>query len=168
MSDQNKQHVNQRERIMGFIYVALFFAIVTALCSYFLLRNSPQVNVFSQKELVVRKMDRLKEFQAVQSSKVVMCDSLFKNIMRFNPSVNAKYEENDIDFLIGELRNMSRENVWDRRFMVFRHTADLYEMYFTDKRDLWSKQQNIIEFKQNLEACEIGLQKKNDELNVKK
>jgi hypothetical protein len=42
-------------------------------------------------------------------------------------------------------------------------------MWFADKKELWSNQQNIILFRKNLEECQIGLQKKTDQLkNTKK
>ncbi|GAO31048.1 hypothetical protein JCM15548_13383 [Geofilum rubicundum JCM 15548] len=45
------------------------------------------------------------------------------------------------------------------------HVSDLYELLLTDKKKTWTIGQNINNFRQNLEACEIGLEQKNEELN---
>ena len=45
------------------------------------------------------------------------------------------------------------------------HIADFYDMWLSDKKQLWSIQQNIITFKANLEECEIGLQKKLEDMS---
>lgn len=40
------------------------------------------------------------------------------------------------------------------------HVADFYQMWLTDRKELWSKRENISTFKKNLEECEIGLESK--------
>mgnify|MGYP000279073246 FL=1 len=44
------------------------------------------------------------------------------------------------------------------------HIADFYAMWLSDKKQLWSIEQNIRLFKANLEECEIGLRKKEEDL----
>nr|WP_262487079.1 type VI secretion system transmembrane protein TssO [Geofilum rubicundum] len=57
------------------------------------------------------------------------------------------------------------DNIWDNRYKAFLHVSDLYELLLTDKKKTWTIGQNINNFRQNLEACEIGLEQKNEELN---
>ena len=53
--------------------------------------------------MVIKKMERQKEFQNIQSVQIVSADTLFSRIEQFEPGVNASYEENDIKFLINDL-----------------------------------------------------------------
>lgn len=76
----------------------------------------------------------------------------------------AQYEEDDIHYLINNLRNTYERNSWDKRYKLFMHIADFYAMWLSDKKQLWSIEQNIRLFKANLEECEIGLRKKEEDL----
>ena len=63
-----------------------------------------------------------------------------------------------------QLRNTYERNSWDKRYKLFMHIADFYAMWLSDRKQLWSIGQNISLFKANLEECEIGLQKKEEDL----
>ena len=92
-------------------------------------------------------------------------DSLTARIGRFDPSVNASFEESDIKFMSSDLKDMYEKNAWDFRYKVFYHTAQFYDMWFADKKILWSKQSNVARFRTNLEKCEMGVTRKEDVLN---
>lgn len=166
---RNKEHkpVSERERYIGFIYVLLLFAGITVTCGYFVFRASGTDKIFTDKMLVIRKMERQKEFRILQSAQIVAADSLFSRINRFEPGINASYEENDIKILINDLAKQWEGNRWDKRNKVFWHLAAVYEMWFADKKELWSRRDNIAKFKRNLEECELGLQKKENELKTR-
>lgn len=169
MTSKNKSSkpVSERERFIGFIYVLALFVIITGTCGYILFRYAGTRNIFSNKIMVIKKMERQKEFQNIQSAQIVSADTLFSRIEQFEPGVNASYEENDIKFLINDLAKQWEKNSFDKRNKMFWHLASVYEMWFADKKELWSKQDNIVKFKRNLEECEIGLQKKVSELKGK-
>jgi uncharacterized protein YqgQ len=78
--------------------------------------------------------------------------------------VTAVYEENDIEFMINELKNIYEQHAWDVRYKSFAHVSAFYDAWFTDKKVLWTKKDNIMRFKQNLEECEIGLKNNKDNL----
>lgn len=156
--------LSEKERIISFIYIlALFLAIITV-CGYFILKNEGTQHIFTNKTIVIKKMERQKEFQSAQSDQMASADSLFSRINNFQPGINASYEENDIKFLINDLAKQWDTNKWDKRNKMFWHLAAIYEMWFADKKELWSKQDNIAKFKKNLEDCELGLQKKEEKL----
>ena len=120
--------------------------------------------MFEQKEFVKIKMNRIKDFQQEQAESQLPVDSLFRKIETFEPGVYAQYEEDDIHYLINNLRNTYERNSWDKRYKLFMHIADFYAMWLSDRKQLWSIGQNISLFKANLEECEIGLQKKEEDL----
>ena len=163
----NKRYIqttSNREKVMAFIYVLLLFVITTTICCVLLFRYNTNFTAFTQKDFVINKMKRIYEYQQVQSREVATVDSLFRRIDSFNPGITALYEENDIKYLLNEIKAIYEKNPWDNRYKVFYHTSMFYEMWFTDRNELWSKQENLSKFKANLEQCEIGLQNKKDEL----
>ena len=135
--NKSSKTVSERERFIGFVYVLTLFIVITGACGFILFKYAGTRHIFSNKIMVIKKMERQKEFQNIQSVQIVSADTLFSRIEQFEPGVNASYEENDIKFLINDLAK------------------------------LWSKQDNIIKFKKNLEECEVGLQKKEGELKNK-
>lgn len=169
-NDIKQGTASYRERNINFLYVLVLFIAATAICSVLLFRYNTNFTVFSQKDFVIRKMDRIHNYQQIQMKEFIIMDSLYKRITVFDPGITALYEEGDIKYLLNEMRGLYEKNTWDKRYKVFLHTADFYEMWFTDKKELWSKQENVTKFKFNQEECEIGLQKKKDELrlNLKK
>ena len=162
MKYNGDKHINRRERIGGLIYVLVLFAIGVVLCSWLIFSKTDTSRVFTQKNHVIAKMDRQKEFRFTQEKYVATCDSLMLRIERFDPSIKALYEENDIKYIINDIKAVYDKNPWDKRYKAFYHMASTYDMYFTDKKTLWSKQTNVTNFKQNLEECELGLQKKKE------
>ena len=156
--------MNQKEKIIGFTYVFLLFAVITTACCMLLFYYNSDFLVFNQKSFAVSKMARIREYQSAQSRSIVMVDSLFKKINRFQPMVNAVYEENDIEFMINELKNIYEQRAWDARYKSFNHVSLFYSMWFTDKKELWANRDNIVRIKKNLEDCEIGLKNNKNDL----
>jgi hypothetical protein len=159
-----KTTTNQKEKVTGLIYVLLLFTAITAACCFLLFYYNSDFLVFTQKDLAISKMNRIKEYQDVQSRSISMVDSLFNKINKYQPMVNAVYEENDIEYIISELENIYEQHSRDMRYKSFLHLSQFYSMWFIDKKELWSTRINITHFKQNLEECEIGLKNKKNEL----
>lgn len=157
--------MNQKEKIFGFIYVLLLFVAIAGICNWLIFYYNPDFKLFSQKKFVITKMNRIREFQDMQNSYSLTMDSLYSKIDKYNPGVNAVYEENDILYMVNSLKNVYEARSWDTRYKSFLHIADFYYMWFTDKKELWSKKDNIAKFKKNLEECEIGLTNKKNEMN---
>jgi hypothetical protein len=80
--------------------------------------------------------------------------------------INAIYEDNDIRHIISQIKQQYEKNPWDKRYKIFYHMGSVYEMWFADKKQLWSKRENIEFFQRNLEDCEIGLARRREELNL--
>jgi hypothetical protein len=156
--------MNRKEKYMSFAYVFLLFAVITTACCLLLFYYNSDFLTFRQKNFAVLKMDKLREYQDMQSKKSVIADSLLSKLSRYNPMVNAIYEENDIEFMINELKNVYEQHAWDVRYKSFLHVSAFYSMWFTDKKDLWHKRDNIMRLRKNLEECEIGLGNKKNEL----
>jgi hypothetical protein len=156
--------MNQKEKVIGFIYVFLLFISITTVCCFLLFYYNSDFRGFTQKNFAVSKMDRIQEFQQIQSHTAVKIDSLYNKVKRFQPNVTAIYEENDIKFMVEELKNIYEQHILDYRYKSFLHISKFYSDWFDDKKDLWSKRDNIVRLRKNLSDCEIGLEKNKNEL----
>ena len=161
--DKNKTTKNRREKTVGFVYVSVLFLIVTFVCCSILFHYTDTKNS-TQKKFVIAKMDRVRQFQDIQNQQMVIIDSIYSKIGSFNPGINASYEENDIKFYLNDLKKIYDANGHDERYKIFQQVSGFYNMWFSDKKELWSKRQNIVSFQKNLEECQIGLDKKKEEL----
>jgi len=166
--EQKKNTKNQKEKTVGFIYVAALFLLTTVISCFCLYFFSPDSKIISRKEAIIAKMDRIKGFQILQSHEVAAIDSVYNKIKGYNPSISASYEENDIKYYLNNIRNIYNQNVYDNRYKVLYQIAGFYEMWFADRKELWSKKQNIDKFKKDLESCQLGLQNKINELSVRR
>ncbi len=158
--------MNQKEKVMGFVYVLLLFAFITTACCLLIFYYNSNYHSFSRKEHVIDKMSRIKAYQDAQNKASVMVDSLYYKIKRYDPGVQAVYEENDIRFMLNDLKKVYESHSWDARYKSFFHISEFYGMWYYDKKDLWSKNDNIVRFKKNLEECEAGLVKNKTDLNT--
>ena len=127
--DNNRKTLNKREILMGHAYVFLFFFLTTVACCLAIFMWNSDFRMFEQKEFVKIKMNRIKDFQQEQAESQMPVDSLFRKIEAFQPGVYAQYEEDDIHYLINNLRNTYERNSWDKRYKLFMHIADFYAMW---------------------------------------
>ena len=164
MDQNNKFTKNQREKIIDFVYVSLLFTVVTFICCSILFYYTDTMGS-TQKEFVIAKMDRVRQFQDIQNRQISIVDSIYNKIGVFNPGVNASYEENDIKYYLNDIKNIYENNSHDERYKIFNQVSNFYNMWFSDKKELWSKHQNIANFQKNLEECQIGLDRRREELN---
>jgi len=169
MNNNNKKSTrNRREQIIGFIYVSLMFIVTTVICCMCMFYYRSDDKSTARKEFAISKMERIRSFQDMQSEEMVIIDSIYSKIAAFNPGLNASYEENDIKYYLNDLKRIYEKNSYDGRYKIFQQTSGFYSKWFDDRKELWSKQQNIANFRKNLEQCEIGLQKKKEELKSTK
>ena len=167
MEKKEKTTRNRREKTIGFVYVSILFAAATFACCWCLFYYTDTKSE-TRKEFVIAKMDRIRAFQHIQEEQMLIVDSIYNKIKTFDPGVNANYEENDIKFYLTEIKKLYDDNSYDGRYKIFSQVPNFYNMWFSDKKELWSKRQNIIRFRKNLEDCQIGLEKKMEELKNSK
>ena len=166
--NQSGQPSNRREQITGFVHVSLLFVFTTAVCCFILSSSSNSSSIFTRKEIAADKMERIRQFRSVQSEQAVIVEAVNSMISVFDPNVQASYIENDINYYLNNIRSLYEKSNYDSRFKIFYHTADFYNMWFADKRELWNRSVNISDFKKNLEDCLIGIQREQNELtNIK-
>jgi hypothetical protein len=104
-------------------------------------------------------MERIESFRELQTMAALQCDTLYNGIKKFKPNVYASYEENDIRYELNDLKGIYLKNSWDRRYKMFEQISTLYDMWLTDRKELWCQKENLRDFTINLQDCEMGLQK---------
>jgi hypothetical protein len=164
MSDKNITR-NTREQVTGFVYVSLLFAIVTFICCWGLFHYTSGSRGDTRKELVIAQMERIRTFQNEQNRQATVIESISERITAFDPGVSALHEENDIRFYLNRLADLEQQNRFDERYRIFAQVSAFYNRWFVDRKELWSRQQNIEQFRRNLEECQIGLERRQEELN---
>lgn len=162
------KHINLKERVSGLIYVLLFFCVGVICSAWLLLRDSDLSGTFSRKDGVQLKMERRQSFRRAQAEGATVCDLLVKRISAYDAGVNASYEKNDIQYVINELRGWYEKNRHDKRYLTFLHMGDFYQLWFNDRQYLWSLKSNLDYLKSNLGECELGLEKRKEELRGNK
>ncbi|NDV78478.1 type VI secretion system TssO [Dysgonomonas sp. 511] len=168
MEQKKKITKNQREKNIGFVYVSALFLLVTFICCSILFYYA-DTKFETNKRFVIAKMDYIRKFQNVQNEQMIIVDSIYNKIKCFDLSVKATYEANDIRIYLDGFKEIYNKNATDGRYKIFSQTSVFYNMWFSDRRELWSRKQNIVLVRQNLEECRVGLEKKNEELkNIKK
>ena len=157
MMDNNRKTLNKREILMGHAYVFLFFfpddrgVLPCHLHVEFGLQDVRAEGVCENQD---------EPYQGLPAGTGRKPDARGLPVPEdraFQPGVYAQYEEDDIHYLINNLRNTYERNSWDKRYKLFMHIADFYAMWLSDKKQLWSIEQNIRLFKANLEECENRL-----------
>lgn len=177
MKENNRQNrcsrrmnISYRERVMSFLYVCLLLLTTAGCCCFLMYIAGTDFSASKQKGVIMNKMEKIYSFRNIQKEYVSIIDTLYFKINALQPGIHAQYEEDDIKYLLNDLKNVYQSNGWDNRYKVFLQIADFYQMWMTDKKELWGRQQNIINFRKNLKECEIGLESKKQDWrsNLKK
>ncbi|MDR1222173.1 MAG: type VI secretion system transmembrane protein TssO [Tannerella sp.] len=155
--------MNHKEQVMNFFYVLILFLMITVACCSLLFLYNSKFNSFKQKDFVVLKMERIREYQKKQKQMMEIINLLHDKISSYDPKVNAVYEVENIKFMVNELKTVYDNNSLDSRYKSFQHIGNFYYMWYADKKTLWSIQENIGQFTRNLEECELGLANKKDD-----
>lgn len=166
MEIQNETHktTNSREKSIGFFYVLLLFGITTALCSYILFFLNNNYKALEGKQAILEQIQRVRTFQKVQQTQMEKIQQIHQKTAQMNPEIKAAYEKREINFLIGEIRNVYTQQKWDIRYKIFDQVATFYEFRMADKDRLWNIQQNIEKFKSDLERCRANTETKRNHL----
>lgn len=158
--------LNQSEVMMSKLYVFLLWGTTTLVACLLVAWVNFDTHTTSRKEQIIARIERVRQFRDVQTAGKSNIDSLYNKVNRFNPSIYAQYEETEIKLIVNDLKNTYEGNAQDKRYEMFIQAAEMYNMWLIDKKKLWAKQQNVEKFSQNLQDCEIGLQRVQDKLKT--
>lgn len=110
---QNRTTINHREKTIGFVYVLLLFLAVSICCCMIIFWTNSDFDTTRQKDIVLVKVEKIKKFQETQKEYKPVVDSLYNRIYKLKPGINAQYEEEDIKYLLNDLKNTYQNNGWE-------------------------------------------------------
>ena len=151
-----KTEQNLREKIRALVCVGVLFLALAAAGCFYILHGATIDRRQTEKQFAMLQMERIHRFQAQQRKELPVIESICQRINQFDPSVPTNYEENDIKYYLSNLKDIAAQNGSDDRYRLFLLMSNFYSTWLIDKKELWSKQQNIVTFRQNLDACEIN------------
>lgn len=121
---------------------------------------------FSDEDILsIRTLDEKAKFDQQQKYSFKLLDSTFSQINRLTDKAPQPFEENNIQYGIGDIANyFQNQDVTDIRKDAFPQIAKFYKMYFDDKKVISSKTENIKSFQKQFEDCSIGFKEKKNQL----
>lgn len=165
--DSDIKTINQREKTIGFFYVLILFGLTTMLCSFILFFSNTNYQLSGSKRHALEQMERVKRFELSQIEIEDKIKQVDEKINRLDPGLNASYEKREINYLLGEIREIYLRYKWDERYRVFDHVATFNEFRMSDKERLWNIKKNIEKFKADLERCRNNTENKKNNLKQK-
>ncbi|EEN82560.1 type VI secretion system transmembrane protein TssO [Porphyromonas endodontalis] len=156
--------MNQKEKTIGFFYVLILFIVTTTLCSFILFFSNSDYRLLGDKESALKQMERIKRFEQAQLETMPKVEEVEEKVSKIDPALNASYKKREINYILGEIRNVYTQNKWDERYKIFDHIATFYEFYVSDKERLWSIRKNIDKFNADLERCRNNTENKKNNL----
>ncbi|MEE1083743.1 MAG: type VI secretion system transmembrane protein TssO [Paludibacteraceae bacterium] len=149
-----------KEKVTGLIYVLSLFLITTGICGYILFVYNSDYRFANGKKDALSKLERVRNFQNAQSEYIEKIMAIDNSVNSIDPSVNASYLKQNLNYEIGEIKKISGDNnnKYDARFKIFDHVASFYEMKLFDKERLSVSLKNIEKFKADLDKCRGGVE----------
>ncbi len=156
--------MNQREKTIGFFYVLILFSLTTAICSFILFFSNSSFQLSGSKRSALEQMERVRRFEYSQNEIINKVKQADEKISRLDPGLNASYEKREVNYLLGEVRDVYLRYKWDERYRIFDHVATFYEFRISDKERLWNIKKNIEKFKIDLDRCRNNTENKKNNL----
>lgn len=141
----------RREQFLFFIGIFLF---TISLLSYGLFHDYGDYKMVSKHELS-EKLSQNADFEATVKEQRATVDTTFKQIIRFDPAVQAVFLENDIKNSLGSIKSIYERKAYDARYKTFIQVSQLYLDLFNDRRELKGNNADIANLTKSLEDCKL-------------
>lgn len=142
----------RREQFLFFIGIFLF---TTALLSYGLFHDYGDGRLVSKADLA-EKLSQNADFESTVTEQRATIDTTYKQIIRFDPGVQAVFLENDIKNSLGSIKSNYDRKAYDLRYKTFLQTSQLYSDLFYDRRELKGNIADLNGIKKLLEDCNLS------------
>lgn len=142
----------RREQFLFFIGIFLF---TTALLSYGLFRDFGNDRIVSKKDLA-DKLSQNADFEEQVKEQRPAIDTVYKQIMKFDPGVQAVFLENDIKNSLSSIRSIYERKSFDVRYKTFLQASQLYNALYYDKRELKGNKADLDRLNKSLEDCKLS------------
>lgn len=144
-----------KERREQFLFFIAIFIFTTALLSFGLFHDSGDGRMVSKQDLA-EKLSQDADFEADVKEQRATIDTAYKQIIKFDPGVQAVFLENDIKNSLSSIKSIYERKAYDPRYKTFLQTSQLYNDLFYDKRELKGNNNDIERLSKSLEDCKLS------------
>lgn len=142
----------RREQFLFFIGIFLF---TMALLSFGLFHDYGDDRMVSKQDLA-EKLSQDADFEAMVKDQRPTVDTTYKQIIMFDPGVQAVFLENDIKNSLASIKSNYERKAYDQRYKVFLQTSQLYNDLFYNRRELKGNNSDIERLGKSLEDCKLS------------
>jgi len=142
----------RREQFLFFIGIFLF---TITLLSYGLFHDFGDGRLVSKHDLA-EQLSKNAEFEDDVKDQRDIVDTTYKQIMNFDPGVQAVFLENDIKNSLASIKSIYQRKASDARYKSFLQVSQLYSDLFYDRRELKGNNTDIEQLSKSLEDCKLS------------
>ncbi|NQX40078.1 hypothetical protein SAMN05421820_106486 [Pedobacter steynii] len=142
----------RREQFLFFIGIFLFTAI---LLSFGLFHDYGDGRMVSKQDLA-DKLSQNAEFEETVRDQRATVDTTYKQIIKFDPGVQAVFLENDIKNSLSSIKSNYERRASDLRYKTFLQASQLYNDLFYDRRELKGNNNDMEGLNNSLKDCKLS------------
>lgn len=142
----------RREQFLFFIGIFLF---TITLLSYGLFHDFGDGRLVSKQDLA-EQLSQNADFEEAVKDQRSTVDTTYKQIMNFDPGVQAVFLENDIKNSLASIKSIYQRKAADARYKSFLQVSQLYSDLFYDRRELKGNNTDIERLSKSLEDCKLS------------
>ncbi|WP_370901135.1 type VI secretion system TssO [Chryseobacterium gossypii] len=163
---QGQITLSKKEKHYQFFYLLLMLLAALIFLGVIFLKGyeSP----FSDEDIIsIKNLEEKSRFDQQQKYSYKILDSTFSMINKLTDESLQPFVEDNIMYGINDVANYfenGNNNITDIRKDAYPQIAKFYKMYFTDKKVISSKTENIKNFEKQFEECSIGFKEKKNQL----
>lgn len=144
-----------KERREQFLFFIAIFVFTIGLLSFGLFHDYGDGRTISKEDLA-EKLSQDVEFEELVKDQRPTVDTTFKEVIRFDPGVQASFLENDIKNSLSSIKANYQRRAADPRYKTFLHVSDLYNDLFFDRRELKGNNKDYVSLSKSLEDCKLS------------
>ncbi|SES09000.1 type VI secretion system transmembrane protein TssO [Pedobacter rhizosphaerae] len=144
-----------KERREQFLFFMALFVFTVGLLSFGIFYSSKSRYEISKADLEV-KISENQAFEDMVKETMPTIDTTYKQIVRFDPNVQAVFLRSDIQNSLNSIKSAYERKASDVRYKTFIQTSQLYDILFFDKQEMKGNLRDIEGLKRNLDDCVIS------------
>lgn len=142
----------RREQFLFFIGIFLF---TMALLSFGIFHDYGDGRQISKQDLA-DKLSQDADFEATVKEQRATVDTTYKQIITFDPGVQAVFLENDIKNSLSSIKSNFDRKAYDQRYKTFLQASQLYNDLFYNRRELKGNNNDLERLTKSLEDCKLS------------
>ncbi|GGI27601.1 type VI secretion system transmembrane protein TssO [Pedobacter mendelii] len=144
-----------KERREQFLFFTALFIFTLGLLSFGIFYSSTSRYEISKQALEL-KIAQDEAYEDMVKETMPTIDTTYKQIVRFDPNVQAVFLKSDILNSLGSIKAAYDRKASDSRYKTFVQTAQLYNILFYDKQELKGNLRDVDQLKKSLDDCVIS------------